>query len=121
MLAQLQRLLLRYNELIGSIPDAIGRLTRLEYLNLGNKRLSESIPESIGLLAQSQIVVLDFNELTGSIPGAIGNLTRLEILFLGYNKLTGLIPSSVGQLEQPARSPSPFLAKSAYQAVFQFQ
>jgi hypothetical protein len=39
------------NQFHGSIPKAVGMLSRLEYLSLNNNKFSGQIPASIGLLS----------------------------------------------------------------------
>jgi Leucine-rich repeat (LRR) protein len=78
-----------------SLPDWIGRLKNLRGLSLYGNNLT-SLPESFGRLTKLEKLVLNQNELT-SLPESIGNLTNLEKLDLGWNKLTSL-PESFGRL-----------------------
>ena len=57
------------NDLIGSIPSELGKLTQLQSLYLAD------------------------NELTGSIPSELGEIRFLRKLELRNNKLSGTIPS----------------------------
>ena len=59
------------NELAGTIPPAIGNLTKLTYLDL------------------------NYNQLTGTIPATFCKLTKLEKLYLFGNQLTGCVPECI--------------------------
>ena len=87
---------LAYNELTGSIPEALGQLNNLQDLYLGGNQLTGSIPETIGQLKNLQVLSLVNNQLTGTmtgtIPETIGQLKNLQDLYLGGNQLTGCIP-----------------------------
>ena len=89
---------LRSNNLVGTIPAEIGNLTELITLDLYTNQLAGSIPSEIGNLIS--LVNLSFygNQLTGSIPSVIGNLINLTSLSLGSNQLSGTIPSEIGNL-----------------------
>jgi len=73
---------LSVNKLTGSIPDSLGNLSNLVYLNLASNQLSGSIPESIGNLSNLNNLFLSSNQLSGSIPGSLGNLTNILFLHL---------------------------------------
>ncbi len=85
------------NNLTGSIPAEIGRLTGLDRLSLVGSKLGGEIPSSIGNLS-SLIELTLLGELVGSIPDEIGNLLNLERLELTGNRLSGEVPSSLGNL-----------------------
>ena len=72
-----------------------GRVTRL---NLRGKKLTGTIPPSLGGLSALKSLVLEKNFLTGSIPPSMGNLSHLSDLWLKRNKLTGSIPPELGKL-----------------------
>ncbi|KAE8732894.1 Detected protein of unknown function [Hibiscus syriacus] len=90
-LSFLRELSLAGNSFYNEIPQQIGRLRRLEKLDLTNNSIS-------GLLSNMKYLVLYNNSLRGSIPPSLGNLSSLEILALLMNGLTGTIPESLGQL-----------------------
>ena len=86
------------NLLRGTIPEELGSLTYLTYLDLRRNQLRGAIPSSLGNLTQLQILALHENLLSGQIPAALGNLTELTYLTLHENRLTGSIPTTLGNL-----------------------
>ncbi|WP_281309719.1 leucine-rich repeat domain-containing protein [Flavobacterium flavigenum] len=99
-LTEIQWLHLNANKLSGTIPVEIGQLTKLQELQLYTNLLSGTIPASIGQLTQLTTLGLFSNQLTGSIPATIGQLTKLLNLYLFNNQLSGTIPAEIGQLTQ---------------------
>lgn len=91
---------LRYLE-IGSnpnlhcLPESLGNLNKLVTLMLEDGHL-KSLPESIGKLSSLRQILAENNQLT-HLPESIGDLPCLEKLELNYNKLSGL-PESIGNL-----------------------
>lgn len=83
------------NQISGVIPERIGQLTGLTYLNIGSNFLKGTIPSSIGKLQNLVKLILQENKLHGDIPTSIGNLTVLIDLYLDNNKLEGNIPFSL--------------------------
>ena len=88
------------NNLSGSVPLELVRLTRLESLNLASNVLSGSIPPELGDLENLTSLNLSFNGLLGDIPIELGELTNLADLNLSYNNLAGSIPEEIGNLIQ---------------------
>ncbi|XP_030479784.1 receptor-like protein 7 [Cannabis sativa] len=84
---------LSFNHFVGAIPEELGQLQALYFLNLSNNALIGQIPSSIGNMAQLESLDLSSNKLNGSIPVSLANLNFLAFLNLSYNDLTGLIPS----------------------------
>ena len=82
----------------GSIPDGLGDLINLEYLDLHGNNLSGKIPSALGKLNKLEYLDLRMNNLRGSIPASMGELTSLEGLDLSENSLTGEIPVSFADL-----------------------
>ncbi|GMP41848.1 hypothetical protein CsSME_00011800 [Camellia sinensis var. sinensis] len=65
----------------------------LNLLILRNNNISGSIPSNIGDYQRLLQLDLSFNKLTGQIPDSLFNLSSLSYLFLGNNKLTGTLPA----------------------------
>ncbi len=86
------------NNLVGTLPAAIGDLPELDDVRFTNNKISGSIPAEIGNLKKLANLYIDRNALTGSIPTEIGNMTKLQLLGLGANQLTGSIPATIGNL-----------------------
>ena len=85
-------------KLTGTIPNSIGNLNSLTQLNLYNNQLNGTIPNSIGNLSSLIKLNLYYNQLNGIIPNSIGNLSLLTELNLYNNQLNGTIPSTIGNL-----------------------
>ncbi len=95
------------NELAGTLPAALGNLTRLRRLDLGGNRLAGSVPAELGNLVDLEELSLwndddlldpDDDGLTGAIPAELSNLANLERLDLRENDLTEPIPAELGEL-----------------------
>lgn len=83
----------------GRLPDSIGNLTELQRVWMGENDFTQGIPAAVGKLANLQQFVLHYNrELGGSIPASLGNLKSLNLLLLNNNSLTGSVPESLGSL-----------------------
>ncbi|AES80238.1 LRR receptor-like kinase family protein [Medicago truncatula] len=91
----LNSLQMQFNQIYGVIPERIGELINLTYLNIGNNYLEGTIPYSIGKLKNLGGLYLKSNKLYGNIPTSIANLTILSELYLNENKLEGSIPLSL--------------------------
>ena len=94
---------LRINNLSGTIPSELGQLTNLKYLFLEKNNLSGTIPSELGQLTNLAYLYLEKNNLSGTIPSELGQLTNLRGLSLGENNLSGSIPSELGQLTNLTR------------------
>eukprot|EP01018_Ginkgo_biloba_P031065 Gb_41187 [translate_table: standard] len=77
------------------IPQSLGLLRNLTYLNMSYSGLEGDVPSELGNLSSLH---LSGNELQGSIPPSMGNLLSLTWLHLSKNELSGSIPSSLGNL-----------------------
>jgi hypothetical protein len=85
------------NDSLRIIPDAIGRLTNIRYLNLNFNEI-EHISEEIGNCTALVMIELVGNKLK-RLPESLGNLRNLETLELRANQLEYL-PQSIGNLQK---------------------
>lgn len=90
---------LRYNNLVGDIPNEIGNLTGITKLELNRNKLNGSIPKEIGNLSNLKILNLSTNELTGTIPIEINKLDSLIIFNIYDNKIRDTIPLEITMLK----------------------
>lgn len=99
-LNNLVELHITFNEgLTGAIPPSIVNLSQLEILDLGANNFTGNIPISIGNLSKLRMLTLEQNDqLTGSLPTSLGNIPSLEEIWIGADNLTGQIPSTFGNL-----------------------
>ncbi|XP_052723678.1 receptor-like protein EIX1 [Vigna angularis] len=98
-LTNLRYLDLSSSYLSGQIPTQISSLSHLKYLNLAdNNYLNGSIPRELGNLYRLEYLDLSYNSFEGSVPSQIGNHSRLRYLDLSYNSFEGYIPFQLGNL-----------------------
>ncbi|XP_058071761.1 probable LRR receptor-like serine/threonine-protein kinase At1g56140 [Magnolia sinica] len=95
---RITRLRVVMQNVTGHIPETIGNLTHLNYLELGGNYLTGSLPSSIGNLRSMQYMSVSTNLLSGSIPKELGNLRNLTELQLGTNSFSGSLPQEMGSL-----------------------
>ena len=84
--------------LIGTIPDSIGKLVSLKNLDLSNNSLSGEIPESIGGLKSIEQIELYQNNLSGGLPETIANLRTLLRLDVSENNLSGTLSEKIAAM-----------------------
>ncbi|GKU86233.1 hypothetical protein SLEP1_g782 [Rubroshorea leprosula] len=86
--SNLTRFDLHNNSLVGSIPPAIGNLSKLTHLDLSYNSLVDIMPSEIGQLKELQFLNLFNNSLNSSIPYQVTHLQKVRYLNLGWNSLT---------------------------------
>lgn len=86
------------NELLGSIPKELERLTNLVSLRLRRNKLEEDLSIDFGKLVNLKILDLGENGLTGYLPYNVLYLNSPTEIHLDSNKLIGEIPWSIGEL-----------------------
>ena len=101
-LTALKYLNMNQNKISGAIPPSFGLLSSLEFADFGSNELSSSLPPSLGNLSSLKQLLLSSNYLTGGLPSEIGNLHSLEEFSASFNKLSGDIPASLGDLRSLA-------------------
>ncbi|PON33529.1 Serine/threonine protein kinase [Parasponia andersonii] len=94
-MSSLEVIFLSNNQLSGTVPRAIGNLTRLKELCLDYNKFVE-IPREIGNL-QLEKLSLRTNALKGLIPLFVFNMSSLISLSLGDNGLHGILPDNICQ------------------------
>ncbi|CAB9504698.1 Leucine Rich Repeat [Seminavis robusta] len=85
------------DNLVGSIPMELWKLSGLAVLSLHRNKLTGTLP-SKGLLASHEAMVYMYlagNQLIGTIPTEIGLFQNLTLLGLGDNQFTGTLPSAM--------------------------
>ncbi|KOM55376.1 hypothetical protein LR48_Vigan10g126800 [Vigna angularis] len=80
------------------IPELMGSITNLRYLDLFHSFFAGRIPSTLGNLLLLRYLDLGENFLWGKIPIEIGNIKHLQYLDLGLFYLSGKIPSQIGNL-----------------------
>jgi len=81
------------SQISGEIPNAIENLANLEYLNLSSNQITGEIPNEFENLINLEYLNLSSNQISGEIPSEFENLINLEYLNLSSNQITGEIPS----------------------------
>jgi Leucine-rich repeat (LRR) protein len=82
------------NNLSGSIPSQISKLSALRFLNLSRNNLYGEIPNDMGKMKLLESLDLSMNKISGEIPQSLSDLSFLSFLNLSYNDLSGRIPTS---------------------------
>lgn len=98
-ITSLTRLDLGNNEMTGAIPVTLSAISGLHELNLGTNRFSGTIPEQLSALTDLISLYLDRNELVGSVPPQLSALTAITSLYLNWNMLTGTLPQCLSGID----------------------
>ncbi|KAF8776102.1 hypothetical protein HU200_003786 [Digitaria exilis] len=85
---------LKNRGLSGSLPDSIGNLTGMKTIYLSGNKLSGSIPDLSGMRTLT-VLHLDGNQFSGTITPSMEKLINLKELYLNNNNLTGKIPDGL--------------------------
>lgn len=92
-LERLQYLELYMNNLVGPVPKELGGLKSLVSLDLYHNNLTGNIPPSLSKLSNLKFLRLNGNRLSGRIPRELTKLGNLKILDVSNNDLCGTIPT----------------------------
>lgn len=100
-LTKLEMFNVLFNDLSGSLPqEMFEQCTNLKDLHLAqNKRLGGSIPSTIGFATSLKWVTADGCDFGGSLPTEIGLLSNMTFFSLPENQLSGPIPTEIGGME----------------------
>ncbi|GLU18026.1 hypothetical protein SLE2022_343490 [Rubroshorea leprosula] len=96
-LPYLQTIDLSLNYLNGTIPAEWGSM-KLVRISLVGNRVTGLIPQEIGNISTLQYFTVEFNQLSGSLPPELGNLPSIEYLHLTSNNFTGELPATFARL-----------------------
>ncbi|KAJ9691215.1 hypothetical protein PVL29_013406 [Vitis rotundifolia] len=97
-LTMLVKLSMSGNSISGKIPDNIGDLKSLEYLDLSDNLFFSSLPPGIGKLANLKNLSLAGNNFSGSIPDSISGLESIQSLDFSRNSFSGDMAASLTKL-----------------------
>lgn len=99
-LSKLESLVIVENSMGGELPMELGKLEHLKRLMLSGNHFVGRIPDSI-CISSSELLIMDLsrNSLTGPLPSSLSNLTSLLKLDLSDNHLNGSLPPEFGQLK----------------------
>ncbi|CAB9513341.1 expressed unknown protein [Seminavis robusta] len=81
-----------HNNITGTFPTEMGKLTGLASFSLTNTTVRGTIPTEIGALTGLRRMWLYGNNLHGTIPTQLGNLPILEVAEMYGNNLEGSMP-----------------------------
>ncbi|KAK6919523.1 Leucine-rich repeat-containing N-terminal, plant-type [Dillenia turbinata] len=87
----MQNFFLSANQFTGSIPSALGSLTKLTAMSLNYNLLSGEIPDSFQSLMGLINLDLSNNNLSGELPSSLQSLSSLTTLHLQNNQLSGTL------------------------------
>ena len=94
----LEEISLSNNQIIGSIPVEIGRLSRLRTLDISNNAINGSLPASVSNLSSLVLLNLESNNLDNQIPENLDRLRNLSVLNLRRNQFSGNISATIGHI-----------------------
>ncbi|KAM3306380.1 hypothetical protein P3S67_013250 [Capsicum chacoense] len=108
ILPKIEELYLVFTNLVGTIPHSIFNCSKLTRLELSHNQLTVLIPNSIGYLTHLQYLNLAVNNLTSdsslSFLTSLINCRNLTTLSLTSNPLNGMLLASTGNLSTSLRN-----------------
>ncbi|XP_075637276.1 LRR receptor-like serine/threonine-protein kinase EFR isoform X1 [Castanea sativa] len=87
-------------KLSGSMPPSIGNLTHLTGINLENNSFYGEIPQEVGRLHRLWHLSLTYNSFGGKLPTNMSYCSQLRELTVGHNELVGQIPDHLSSLSK---------------------
>ncbi|CAN4094577.1 unnamed protein product [Withania somnifera] len=100
LLPNLEQLKLSGNDLLKGVLPKIHPSNTLLELDISYKGISGELPDLIGTLSSLNYLNLYGCDFSGPIPDSIGNLTQIREFLLSRNHFTGHIPSTISKLKQ---------------------
>ena len=89
------------NQLVGTVPDAFGSWSRLDFADFRNNQFEGSLPSTIFDISTVRILYFSNNLFEGTLPPNFGSSPVLRDLFISGNQLTGTVPEiQMGQLAE---------------------
>ncbi|XP_043690207.1 protein STRUBBELIG-RECEPTOR FAMILY 8-like isoform X2 [Telopea speciosissima] len=79
------------NNLSGNFPYSVLDMGFLNYLNLSQNLLSQSIKDIFAQLPGLSVLDLSFNNFSGDLPNSFSSLSNLSTLYMQNNQLTGSV------------------------------
>src|SRR5690349_21686121 len=86
------------NNLDGTLPSDLRKLTALRSVQFWDNNLRGELPSQLSELAQLETFYAQRNRFTGRVPSSWGALKKLAYLGLDDNALTGPLPPQLGDL-----------------------
>ncbi len=94
-------LVMDQNNLVGTIPDSIGSLSKLRTLIIASNYLNGTMPASIGNLTSLDKLCFRNTKFNGSVPLEIFSLPSLTSITIGSNyNMLWTIPPQIGNMKQ---------------------
>uniref|UniRef100_A0A0E0M721 Receptor kinase-like protein Xa21 n=1 Tax=Oryza punctata TaxID=4537 RepID=A0A0E0M721_ORYPU len=87
------------NHFSGSLPSAVGGLTKLTYLYMYSNNFSGLLPNSLSNCQSLMELRLDDNFFNGTIPVSVSKMRGLVLLNLSKNSFFGAIPQDLGLMD----------------------
>jgi Leucine-rich repeat (LRR) protein len=95
--AYVRKINFEYNDITGSNPSSIERLTNLAGFTMQHNQISGSLPTELGIVSTIYRLRLNHNVFTGTLPTELGFLSNVLELTAHDNLFTGTIPSPLLQ------------------------
>ena len=101
---QLRKLGIALNQLTVIIPETLSNISGLELLDLGPNYLTGQVPDNLGVLKDLQWLNLQNNNLGRGTSGdlkflnSLTNISSLRLLIFGVNNFGGVLPNTIVNL-----------------------
>ncbi|XVF49267.1 hypothetical protein PTKIN_Ptkin03bG0254900 [Pterospermum kingtungense] len=92
LMPNLETLFLSRNQINGTFPSSICKMTELLYLSVGHNRFSGELPNCWDNLSYLKVLDVSNNTLSGKIPSSLFSLCNLILLIMSNNNLRRSIP-----------------------------